>query len=224
MKKYIRSIVIGCVWVAILVLCFIYRDKITVESIVNFTPENTLAASVIMLCLFALKSVTFFVYGGLLYAANGILFPLPYAIFINTLGTVVMTTIPFFIGKKLGEKSIRRLIDKYPKMSILLNLPNKNELFTSFFVRIVGCLPADPVGMFLGASGIRYSRYLCGTLLGLSSAIITFSVMGMSINDVSSPTFIISAIVEVSLIVLSVSIYLIWKMKNKKKFGGNNDT
>ena len=135
-----------------------------------------------------------------------------------------MTTIPFFIGKQLGGKSIRRLLEKYPKMSILLDLPNKNELFTSFFVRIVGCLPADPVGMFLGASGIRYSRYLCGTLLGLASAIITFSVMGMSINDLNSPAFIISVIVEVGLLVLSVSIYLLWKIKSKNKnLGGIND-
>lgn len=215
--KLIRNSIIALFWLLLIVLCFINRDKITVESILSFTPENKLAAILIVFLLFAVKSVTFFIYGGILYAASGIMFPLPLAIFVNLIGTIIMTTIPFFIGKKGGTRAIDKLIEKYPRLRILRDIPNKNEMFVSFFVRIVGCLPADPLGIYLGASGIRYSRYLCGTLLGLSSAMITFSVMGMSINDVTSPAFIISAAIEIGLMVLSISLYLLWRCRNKKK-------
>jgi len=45
-------------WGSLILLCWIYRDRITVESIVNFVPANTTAAICIMLILFALKGVT----------------------------------------------------------------------------------------------------------------------------------------------------------------------
>ena len=215
--KAVRNITIVVFWIFLIVLCFIYKDKITVENIINFTPENTVAAIVIMLFLFAFKSVTFFVYGGILYAASGIMFPLPLAILVNLAGSIIMTTIPFIIGKKAGTNAVSALCEKYPKLKILRDIPNKNEVFVSFFLRIVGCLPSDPLGIYLGASGIRYSRYILGTLLGLSSAMITFSVMGMSINDVTSPSFIISAAVEIGLMIISISVYLIWRKKSKKK-------
>lgn len=232
--KLLRNIIVIVFWLLLVILCFLNRDKITVEGILSFTPQNIAAAMLIMFLLFAVKSVTFFIYGGILYAASGIMFPLPVAVLVNLIGTVIMTSIPFFIGKKGGTKTIDKIIEKYPRLKILRDIPNNNELFVSFFVRIVGCIPADPLGIYLGASGIRYSKYICGTLLGLSSAIITFSVMGMSINDVTSPAFIISAVSETGIMILSVSIYLLWRNRNKKKSssnefkvisnGGQNDT
>lgn len=206
-----------CFWLGLIVVCFIYRDEITAERIVNFTPKDPLLAAFVMLCLFAVKSVLFFVYGGILYAANGILFSLPVAILMNIAGTIVMTSIPFFIGKKAGSKALTRLTQKSPKLEMLKDVPNKNEFFVSFFVRMVGMLPGDLVGMYLGASGIRYSRYFWGTQLGLLPAVIAFSVMGMSIDDPSSPTFIISASFEAGLVILSVVLFYIWRKRQKNK-------
>lgn len=213
----LRKAVVTCFWLSLIVVCFIYRDEITVERIVNFTPENPVLAAFIMLCLFALKSVTFFIYGGILYAANGILFSLPVAVLMNIAGTIVMTSIPFFIGKRAGSKALEQLTHKSPKLEMLKDVPNKNEFFVSFFVRIVGLLPGDLVGMYLGASGIRFSQYFLGTQLGLLPAVISFSVMGMSIDDPSSPAFIISACFEVGLMLLSVLLFFVWRRRQKKK-------
>ena len=82
---------------------------------------------------------------------------------------------------------------------------------------MVGLLPADLVAMYLGASGMRYKPYFLGTVIGLVPAIVCFSIMGMSIDDVGSPQFIISAVVEVGLMILSVLLYVIWRRRNKKK-------
>lgn len=212
---FLKAIAI-CFWVGLIVTCFVHRDKITVDSIVNYSPDSPVLTAIIMMLLFAIKSVTF-IYGGILYAANGILFPLPIAILVNTAGTIVMFTIPFFIGKKAGSEVLINLTEKYPKLEMLRDIPNKNEFFVSFFVRIVGLLPGDIVGMYLGASGIRYSRYFVGTLLGLFPAVVLFSIMGMSIDNVRSPEFIISACIEVGLVILSVVLYFIWNHMRKKK-------
>lgn len=139
-------------WGALIIVCLIYRDEITVERIVNFTPSEPLAAAAVMLLLYALKSMTLVVYGGILFAASGIMFSLPAAVALNTAGTAIMATIPFI-------------------------------------VRMAGLLPGDLVSMYMGAAGVRYSRYIAGTMPGLFPAVMNFSVMGMSIHDVSSPEF-----------------------------------
>ena len=213
----IRNTLVAAFWIFLILLVLINRDRITIESIVRFTPENMLAAALIMFCFFALKSITFFIYGGLLYVASGILFPLPMAIIVNLAGTFLMSSIPFLIGKKSGGKVLDHLIQKNPKLDILREIPGKNEFFVSFFVRIIGMLPADIVSMYLGASGIRYSRYIIGSLLGLFPAVLSFSVMGMSIQDVTSPAFKISAGCEIGLMVISIVIYLILRSKKKRK-------
>ena len=82
-------------WAVIVILCLIYKDQITVDNIVAYAPDNMFVEAVVMLMLFAVKSVLVFVYCGLLYAASGILFPVPIAILVNILGSLIMATIPF---------------------------------------------------------------------------------------------------------------------------------
>jgi len=215
-KGLVQKIIVFAFWLTIILACLINRDKITVDAIVNFTPGNTIAAVLVLWLLFAFKSITVVVYGGLIYAASGIMFSLPVAIIVNTVGTVLMVSIPFFIGKKAGGNTIDKLVQKNPKLEGLRDVPNQNELFVSFFVRLLGILPSDLVSMYLGASGIKYSKYISGSLIGLFPAVISFSVMGMSANDMTSPEFIISAAFEIGLMIFSVIMYFVWRRKSKR--------
>ncbi len=215
--KNVRNAVAVIFWLIIILLCLIYRDEITVDSIVAFTPNNTFVAVLVMLALFVVKSVSIFIYCGLLYAASGILFPLPLAILVNILGSVIMATIPFMIGHNAGTGLVSRLIEKHPKLKFMKDVPNQNEFFMSFFVRIIGILPSDIIGMYLGASGIRYNRYIAGTILGMLPATVTFCIMGMRINDVTSPEFLFSLGFELCLMVVSTTAYAVWMKKVKRK-------
>ncbi len=204
-------------WGGIILLCWICRDRITVESIINYLPENTAVAICIILILFALKGVTVIVYGGILYAASGVLFPLPVAICVNLAGTVLMTSVPFFIGKRAGTDLLDQLVRKNKRLELLRDTPKQNEFFFSFAVRMIGLLPGDLVGMYSGACGLTYSHYICGTVVGMFPSLITFSVMGMSAHDLSSPAFLISVGSEILLMLLSLSAYLLWRKKKRKE-------
>lgn len=203
-------------WAAVILLCFLYRDRITVENIVNFTPENPVLAVGIMLLLFAFKSVTFVIYGSILYAVNGILFPLPFAILLNMAGSAIMATLPFLIGRRKGSGLLVKLTEKYPKLSVLRKLPSENGFFLSMVIRLMGCLPGDVVSMYFGASGIRYREYLTGTLIGLTPSIVIFTVMGMSADDVTSPAFIISVCCEILTALTSIIWFFCWNRKRRK--------
>ena len=206
-------------WAAIVILCLIYKDQITVDNIVAYAPDNMFVAAVVMLMLFAVKSVLVFVYCGLLYAASGILFPVPIAILVNILGSLIMAAIPFWIGKRAGVKLVDGLLQNHPKLKFLKDAPNKSPFFMSFFVRIIGILPSDMIGLYFGATGVRYKSYITGAILGMLPQTVTFCLMGMSINDVTSPEFLISFICELSLMIVSITAYVIWmkRMKNKEQ-------
>ena len=203
-------------WAAVILLCFLHRDRITVDNIVNFTPENPVLAVGIMLLLFAFKSVTFVIYGSILYAVNGILFPLPFAILLNMAGSAIMATLPFLIGRRKGSGLLVKLTEKYPKLSVLRKLPSENGFFLSMVIRLMGCLPGDVVSMYFGASGIRYREYLTGTLIGLTPSIVIFTVMGMSADDVTSPAFIISVCCEILTALTSIIWFFCWNRKRRK--------
>ena len=93
---------LAAVWIAIVCVCFFNRDKFSVDEVLRFTPSEPWLAALIMLLLFALKSLSVVVYCGILYAADGILFSLPVAILMNILGTAVMVSVPYFIGRRRG--------------------------------------------------------------------------------------------------------------------------
>ena len=93
------------IWAAIILVFLIKRKDITVEGILNYTPENPIRAVFMMLGLFALKSLSIVIYSGILYVINGILFPLPAAIIMNICGSAVMVTLPYVIGRKMGSRA-----------------------------------------------------------------------------------------------------------------------
>lgn len=84
------KIALLCLWAGVLLLCFCSRERFTVDGVLSYTPESPALAALFLLLLFALKSLSVFVYSGILYMASGILFPLPIAIALNVAGTVVM--------------------------------------------------------------------------------------------------------------------------------------
>lgn len=204
-------------WAAFIIVCIINREKISTEGIVGLVPKDSWISVLVLFCLFAVKSVSVVVYSGILYAASGILFSLPIAIIVNIIGTVIMVSIPYFIGRKAGAQLVEHMIEKKPKLAVIRDFPHKNDLAFSFWVRIVGCLPGDLVCMYSGASKLNYWRYLIGSVLGSMSAVVSFAVMGMSADDITSPAFLISLGIEFSLMVVSVVFGLIWNYKKKSK-------
>ena len=140
-KKLLHSktykIIILCVWLAILRICLFYRDRFSVENVLRASPRNMPLAALFMMLLFALKSVSVFIYCGILFIASGIIFPLPAAILVNLLGAAVMVSLPYWLGRQMGGELIDSIVRKYPKTAFLRQLQMENELFLSFIARII---------------------------------------------------------------------------------------
>ena len=103
-------------WVGIILFAFLHRSDFTLDGILSYTPENRLLAFVALMALYALKSLTVVFYAGALYAAGGVLFSLPAAIFTGLCGTLVMALIPYLLARRLGAARADELRDTYPQL------------------------------------------------------------------------------------------------------------
>ena len=220
----VAKIIFLCLWIVLILFCLVYRDRITTETILGAIPKDSWIAAIAMLALFSIKSMAVFIYAGILYAANGLLFSLPIALLISFLGSWIMFTIPYVVGRVGGSNDMEHLSNRYPNIKFLQGFPSENKFFLNFITRIIGILPADVVSLYMGTVRVNYVHYILGSLVGMSVSMTTFTVMGMSVNDISSPTFRISLIIELASNTLSLLAFYLYKRHQKKKAAQTKNT
>lgn len=212
-KKY--KAILLCVWLVILAACFLNRDRFSVDGVLRYSPRNPLLAAAFMLFLFALKSLSVFIFSGILFAASGLLFPLPAAIALNVLGAAVMVSLPYWLGRRLGRDAVDRVLEKYPKAEALRRMRAGREFSLSFITRAVNILPSDILSLYMGATGINYPKYLAGSLLGMLLSIVTFPIMGMNITEPTSPWFWASIVIQVLVSAAFIGGYWVYSRKKR---------
>ena len=218
--KAVRNIGGIVLWSVLIIFCAIHRNEMTPEAIAASVSGNPWLAAV-LLAMFALKSVSVFFYAGILYAASGILFPLPIAVLVNLCGTAIMTTLPYCIGRRLGANAVQTVVNKFPKVAILREMRGENDFWFSFLSRANGVLPSDVVSFYMGAIRLRLPQYLAGCLLGMLPTNLTFPLMGMNIRQPGSAEFLTALSVQVIYSVISVAVFLLIRKRKRKTDGGS---
>ncbi len=207
----------AAIWLAVIIACLLTMRDVTIDEIVSFTPKNKAAAIVVMMLLFALKSLSVVMYSGVLFAALGVMFKLPYALALAILGSVVMASVPYGIGRLIGAGQIEKIEAKYPKLYILKELRASNDFLFVLLARLIGVLPFDVVSLYMGSAEMKYRPYLLASVLGMLQLAVPMTVMGYSVDDPTSPAFIISAAVQIVMTVGSTLAFFIYIKKVKKK-------
>lgn len=210
------KIALLCLWAGVLLLCFHNRERFTVDGVLSYSPESPALAALFLLLLFALKSLSVFIYSGILYMASGVLFPLPIAIALNVAGTVVMVSLPYCLGRRMGAGLLDSLMEKYPKLEVLRKIQTDHELLLSFLTRTVNILPSDILSLCMGAAGIHYRNYLAGSVAGMLFSITAFPVMGSSIMDPASPRFLLSAGVQIAATAVSLGGCWLYRRRERR--------
>lgn len=198
----------------VLGLTLLFRNM-TVTDILNYVPENLYLAALAVLLLYALKSLSILFPLMILYIGVGTLFPPLTAVLVNLLGLCLSVSIPFFLGRLVGSEWVESLVAKNKRAGDLRLLSHHNEWFLSYMLRVINLLPGDLVSMLLGASRLRYWRYLTGSLCGLLPTMLAATFLGVTILEPLSPAFLISLGATVLLSVLSMVFY--WRFTKRAK-------
>ena len=208
-----------CLAVLSLGLLYLHSQyHITADAILSWQPENLLLATIIILCFFTVKSLLVFVPIMLLQILAGHLYSRQMAILINFLGLVIVMSLPYWIGKRLGSSRMEQLIRKYPKLQNILNAQEDNQMAFSFMLRACAVPPADIVTMYLGASGMPYLTNVIGGTLGCFPSMVLTTFLGANIRNPESPAFWQALILNVVWIFLSgLGFYLFKKVHTSKE-------
>lgn len=204
---------------AFVIVYFVFGRDISMETIVNYAPENRLLAAAFILVLYAVKSLSIFFPVVIIYFAVGFLFPPVTAVLVNSLGVIIELAVPYLIGRISGDDYAGKILQKTPKLKEIIERQQGTPFFMSFFLRVISCLPADAVSMYFGAVKLPFAVFLAGSFLGLFPGLITSTLLGSSVSDPFSPMFWISVALTAGIAAASFIIYHIWK-KNKHKNSG----
>jgi len=202
-SKGLRIAVLA-VWVLAVIFMLTQQGSITMDSIMAFSQENWLIIALVLLSLFALKGIVFMIYAGLLFAASGILLPLPLAILVNIIGVTVMVTIPFCLTRFIGGNAADAIREKYPKVASLLMRRGESDLLFTLILRIIKVIPVEPLSIYLSAIGVRYVPFVLGSVLGMLPSCILFPIMGTNVGNIHSPEFLIAAGMELAFMAVSL--------------------
>lgn len=201
MRRRWKLLLLGILALGLLVL---YKFKpIIAEEILSWQPENLYLAAVVLLLVFALKSMLVFVPLMLPQILIGHLYPREAAFALNLLGLVVVMIVPYAIGRILGSGKIERLMERHPRLGGIRRFQQENELALCFMLRSCAVPPADIVTMYLGASGVGFGVNVIGGVLGSLPAMVLTTVLGETIRDPSSPMFWKALGLNIGWIVLS---------------------
>ena len=214
-QKLLWGLCLIAAWTGVGFLLYKTHGGFTVEELVNYQPENPLLSCLVMLGLFLLKSVDFIMHSGVLYAADGIMFPLPVALLLNLIGEAIMVTPVYFLGRSIGSPMLDELREKHPKLNMFVGECADNELVLSLLMRSTGI--ALHVGsLYLGAAKVSFGRYMLGSLLGLLPHMIPYTVMGTQASEPGSPAFLIAVAAEVTVCAGSVLVAFLLRKRAKR--------
>lgn len=216
LKKIIQLAPLVMIGICIIIYFRFFRG-VTIAQILDFTPENLWLAAVFMIGMFAMKSMSVVFPMLILIAASGSIFPNYFAaLLVNSLGVLVMITLPYLIGRYAEREFVEGLISKNPKADKLREIQSDNELFIAYFTRVINILPCDLVSMFLGSAGFSPAKYLLGSFLGIFPGVITTTLMGANVDHPKSPKFWAAVVVEVVFAAASSTVYFFYKKRRKQ--------
>ncbi|MDT8272052.1 MAG: VTT domain-containing protein, partial [Desulfomonilia bacterium] len=136
-------------------------------------------APVIVIACFLLGGLVVFPVT-VLIAATALVFD-PLSGCINSLlGTVASATFIYFIGHLLGRRFIRPIAGR--NINRISQVIATRGIISIVFLRVIPVAPFSIINLVAGASHIRFSDYLIGTLLGMTPGIVVITLFTDSLR------------------------------------------
>lgn len=213
--KIIRFIPLTIMLMSFLFFTINYRDM-SIYDILNFIPSNYLLAGIILIFIFAFKSISIFPPLTILYIGTSIIFPWYLAIIVNLIGLFVCMTIPYYIGRFTGKDLVDNIIEKYPKVNKINQIKMKNEWFFVFIVKTLGFIPNEVGSLVLGSLNTKYITFVTAAVIAKIPGMVATTLLGSNANNPGTTEFKIS--IAIVVLVFIFIIFISRKYRKSMKF------
>ncbi len=188
-------------------------DALTAEGIYErLSGSNRIVTALLIILLFAIKSMTVFVLYNIPVAAAGLLFPFWEALVINLIGTAVCVSLPYFIGRsQAGGPLVKKALEKNALLRRISESESEYSFVLSLVLRVLS-LPSDLLGLFLGSMKISYPAFLLSSMLGITPGMVWVTLLGGAAVGRGTPAFWVMLGIDVFMICVAVLAF-------RKKYG-----
>lgn len=194
----------------------IWLDVLKVDEIIAAVNDNKPLAAAVILLLFAFKGCSCIPYAAILVGCS-LIFELPAAILINTVGTALCVSVSYFIGRFSKDLSFEGMMEKHPKFRRYFSNA-ENYSFTFVFAVHTLHLSMEVQGVLFGLLRTPYLPYLTASVLALAPSMLWGTVIGNEL-DFANPLFW----VFIALDALTVVIGLVYAKRNIIDGGKNGE-
>ena len=215
--KFIPLVIIIMIAIGVSTVVKMSEGPVTIDTILKYTPDNIYIAIIVLLGIFALKSLSIVLPLSVLYLASGVLFPPLIAVLVSTVGFWITITIPYFIGYFYGQEIKGSVLKKYPKVKKIEKFQFENNFFLCFITRMAGFLPADLLSIYFGLCRISYGVYALAGVTGSLLSIVTTTLLGNKLKDPFSKEFVIIVLCRIVLVIFSFLVKYQLSSKKRKR-------
>lgn len=187
----------------ILIACGVLQ----VDELIAAVDDNRPLAAVVILALFAFKGCSCIPYG-VISIGCALIFEMPLAIAINTVGTVLCISVSYLIGRFSKELTFDGVMEKYPKFKRYFNNATQYSFTFCFAVHTLH-LSTEVQGVVFGLLRTPYPAYIAGSTLALLPSMLWYTVLGGEF-DLKNPLLWIFLGVDL----LTMVIGLVYAKKN----------
>lgn len=205
LKMYLPIVIMAATVAVVGVL--LATDVLRVEDIIAAVEDNKPLAVVVILALFIFKGFSCLPYAVILIGCS-MIFELPTAIAINTVGTLLCISVSYLVGRFSKSLTFDGMMDKYPKFRRYFTNA-ENYSFTFCFALHTLHLSMEVQGVLFGLLRTRYLTYIAGTMLALLPSMLWSTVIGDSF-DFTDPLLWVFLAVDAMTLVLG----LVYTKKN----------
>lgn len=179
----------------------IWTGVLQVDRIIAAVNNNKPLAALVILALFVFKGFSCIPYAVILIGCS-LIFELPMAIFINTVGTVLCISTSYLVGRFSKELTFDGMLEKYPKFKKYFNNA-QNSSFTFVFALHSLHLSTEVQGVLFGLLRTPYMPYIGGSMLALIPSMLWYTVLGENF-DLSDIRFWIFVGIDLLTVVLGI--------------------
>ena len=158
--------------VGILIACGVLK----LDELIAAVDDNRPLAALVILALFAFKGCSFIPYG-VISIGCALIFEMPLAIAINTVGTVLCISVSYLIGRFSKELTLDGVMEKYPKFKRYFHNASQYSFTFCFAVHTLH-LSTEVQGVVFGLLRTPYLAYIAGSTLALLPSMLWYTVLG----------------------------------------------
>jgi len=206
-KKYFKKIGAIGVWIALIIVAFLYRDTLLglLDTLKDNAQMNTLSVAAALIGAKVVGAVALLP-GAPLTLLTGSIFEGGFDQFliattIAWLGNLLGAVAAFFIGRYLFRSYLKNeILPKYPRLEEFDRKISKKGMLTVIAIRLIPVFPFNIINYLLGITCVKTKDYIIGTAIGLIPGTAAFVYLGKGIG-VLNPVNIAGAVF--GLIILS---------------------